>query len=127
MAVQHANRVRMIGIAAVATAVAIGARHLFIDSDAVRGFCDYNASVWYCMIRSGASDLFRLKIWGWVILAFTFFALFRPSVARLQVALVASGMGVALYQADQASGAAALLLLYLAVRSPAEKQEGGAA
>lgn len=127
MAVQRANLVRMLGIAAVATAVAIGTRHLFIDSDAVRGFCDYNASVWYCMIRSGASDLFRLKMWGWVILAFTLFALFRPSIIRLQAALIAAGMGVALYQADQASGAAALLLLYLAVRSPAGQHEGGAA
>jgi len=127
MAVQRANLVRMLGIAAVATAVAIGTRHLFIDSDAVRGFCDYNAGVWYCMIRSGASDLFRLKVWGWVILAFTLFALFRPSIARLQVALIAAGMGVALYQADQASGAAALLLLYLAVRPPAGEKQGDTA
>ena len=122
----RANVVRMLGITAIATGVAIAMRHAFIDSDPVRSFCDYNASVWYCMIRSGASDLFRLKIWGWVILAFTLFTLYRPSPAKMQAALIAAGMGVVLYQADQASGAGALLLLYLAVRTPAGEQQGSA-
>lgn len=127
MAVQRANLVKMLGITALATAAAVCIRHLFIDNDTVRGFCDYNANIWYCMIRSGASDLFRLHLWGWVILAFTLFVLYRPTNARLQAALIAAGMGVVLYQADIASGAGALLLLYLTVRTPAGEQQGDAA
>ena len=127
MAVQRANLVRMLGIAVAATVAAIGLRYLFIDSDAVRGFCEYNTSVWYCLIRSGASDALRLKAWGWGILALTLFALYRPTMARLQAALIAAGMGLVLYQADLASGSGALLLLYLAVRAPAGQQQGDAA
>lgn len=117
----------MLGITVLATAVALALRHLFIDNDGVRGFCEYNTAVWYCVIRSAASDILRLTLWGWVILAFALFTLVRPSVARFQAALIAAGMGIVLYQADIASGSAALLLLYLAVRSPAGDEQREAA
>lgn len=117
----------MLGITVLATAVALALRHLFIDHDGMRGFCEYNTAVWYCVIRSGASDILRLPVWGWVILAFTLYTLWRPSVARFQAALIAAGMGIVLYQADIASGSAALLLLYLAVRSPTGDEQRNAA
>ncbi len=108
-------------LAGAGLAVGLGwcLRHLFLDNDTVRTLCDADASAWFCRLRSQLSLILRHPAGGWVLMVLALLTLWRPSLPRMSIALALCGAGLVLYQADLASGAAALLLLHLALLGPA--------
>jgi hypothetical protein len=116
-------------LAGAGLAVGLGwcLRHLFLDHDGVRTMCDADANAWMCQLRSQLSYALRHPAGGWVLLALALLALWRPTLPSLGIALVLCSFGLVLYQADLASGAAALLLLRLALNDPAPDDERHAA
>lgn len=113
-------------LAGASLAVGLGwcLRHLFLDNDTVRTMCDADANAWFCRLRSQLSLILRHPAGGWVVLVLALLTLWRPTAPRMAVALVLCGAGLVLYQADQASGGAALLLLHLTLFGPARDRQG---
>ncbi|WP_284179643.1 hypothetical protein [Rhabdaerophilum sp. SD176] len=107
-------------LAGAGLAVGLGwcLRHLFLDNDAVRTLCDADANAWFCRLRAQLSLVLRNPAGGWVLLAMAVLTLWRPTRLRMAAALVLCSAGLVLYHADLASGAAALLLLHLALLGP---------
>lgn len=120
-----ASRTTLALLAGAGLAVGLGwsLRHLYLDNDTVRTFCDANASAWYCRFRAQLSFILRHPAGGWVMLALALLTLWRPTLARMAACLALCAAGIILYQGDLASGASALLLLHLAVFGP-ERQRG---
>lgn len=117
---------RIIAGGCLAAAGALCFRYLYLDSDAVRTFCDNNPDRWFCTARATLAFGLRHPAVGWGVLALSLLALAWPSAVRLGAAVVIAVLGLVFYQADLASGAGALLLLHLALRPQAGQQQGHA-
>lgn len=116
-------------LAGASLAVGLGwsLRHLFLDNDTIRTMCDADANAWFCRLRAQLSLVLRHPAGGWVVLALALLTLWRPTAARMAVMLMVSAATIVLYQGDQASGAAALLLLHLTLFGPSRERQGHSA
>jgi hypothetical protein len=114
-----AARIAAIGAAVIAGGLCL--RHFYIDSDTVRTLCDAAPEQLFCTARTVFSRLLRHPALGWAILALTLLTLIRPTPLRLGAAFAVVCAGLALYQADLASGAGALLLISLAIQRPQQQ------
>lgn len=110
---------RILAACGVAVIAAMCLRYLYLDNDGVRVLCDADAKQWFCQLRRSLSYVLRHPSVGWVILASAALALLWPSVLRLGAALLLASLGLVLFQADLASGAAALVLITLVLRAKA--------
>ncbi|HRE22236.1 MAG TPA: hypothetical protein PKW21_14575 [Rhabdaerophilum sp.] len=110
---------RFFAAAVLVIAASMALRYLYIDNDGVRTFCDGDPRNWICTLRSKMSLILRHPAVGWGILALTLAAIVRPFAWLAGAACLALAAGLVLYQADLASGAAALLLLGFVIRLPA--------
>jgi hypothetical protein len=117
---------RILAVASLAIAGALCLRYFYLDNDGVRTFCDSAPERWTCTTRGTLSLVLHHPAVGWGVLAVALLALVWPSAWRLEIALGLAALGLVLYQADLASGAAALLVLHLAVRPHAGNQQGQA-
>ena len=110
---------RILAACGLAIFVALNLRYLYLDNDGVRVLCDADAKQWFCQTRRTLSYVLRHPSVGWIIIACAALALVWPSILRLSLALVFASIGLVLFQADLASGAAALILLALVLRPKA--------
>lgn len=110
---EKSDILRVFAACSIAVVAALCLRHLFLDNDPVRRLCDANANLWFCGPRAQMAFLLRHPAMGWGILAIGLLAIWKPTFLRITLALVIAGLGLVLYQASLASGAAALLLLRL--------------
>ena len=115
---EKSDILRIFAACSLAIVAALCLRHLFLDNDQVRRLCDADANQWFCGPRAQLAFLLRHPAMGWGLLALSLLAIWKPTILRLTAALMIAGLGLVLYQASLASGAAALLLLRLGLADP---------
>lgn len=115
---------RIAGACGAAIIAALCLRYLFIDNDAVRTACDNAPGQWWCGLRTRLSMILRHPALGWVILALAVPGLIRPRIWLVAIGLVLAALGLVLYQADLASGAASILLIGAALDQRAGEKPG---
>lgn len=113
--VARSSVLRIAASAGVAVAAALALRYLYLDSDTVRVACDARPDTLSCTVRAKLALYLRLPSLGWGILAIALVAALRPATILWMIAASIVAAGMVLYQADLASGSAALLLLGLAL------------
>jgi hypothetical protein len=85
-----------------------------IEQPSVGLACDAGRATWLCLSRKVASALFDNYVFGWVSLGAAMLVLIRPSVPLFTIGLVATALGIVLYNASLSGFAAALLIMCFA-------------
>jgi hypothetical protein len=93
-------------------------RYLAIEQSNVGLACDAGLASWLCTSRKILTTLFGYSVFGATALIVAVVNLIRPSLVLFAVALVATCIGVVLYNVGLAGLAAGLLVLSLARRAP---------
>jgi hypothetical protein len=94
-------------------------RYLAIEQSSVGLACQAGLNSWLCWSRHILTVLFGHSVFGIAALVLAALNLLRPSLVLFAAALVATCMGVVLYNVGLAGLAAGLLVLSLARRAPA--------
>ena len=108
----------LIALGFLAVGYALYLRYLAIEFTPVGLACQDGAGIWLCFTRKVAITLFTNGVFGWVALAAAALNLLRPSLVLFAIALVATGLGVVLYNAGLSGLAAGLLILSFARPAP---------
>lgn len=101
-----------IGLAALGYALYM--RYLVIQQTNVGLACDAGLATWLCATRRLVIDLHQHSAFGWLALGAAMLHLVRPSLLLFAVGMVATALGVVLYNAGLAGLAAALLIVSFA-------------
>jgi hypothetical protein len=104
----------VISIGFLSLGYALYMRYLVIEQPSVGLACDAGLATWLCLSRKVASALFDNYVFGWVSLGAAVLALMRPSVPLFTIGLVATALGIVLYNASLSGFAAALLIMCFA-------------
>jgi hypothetical protein len=104
----------VISIGFVSLGYAMYMRYLVIEQPSVGLACDAGLETWLCLSRKVAAALFDNYVFGWVSLGAAALALIRPSVPLFTIGLVATALGIVLYNASLSGFAAALLIMCFA-------------
>lgn len=110
--VRQLNVLIPIGMAALGYALYM--RYLVIQQTNVGLACDAGLATWLCATRRLVIDLHQRSAFGWLALGAAMLHLVRPSMLLFAVGMVATALGVVLYNAGLAGLAAALLILSFA-------------
>lgn len=109
---------RPVLVLAVALLSLLGAgllRFALVESAGLMAECPANpGKSWPCALREGAIVLFNAEAFGLAALGLALATFARPRLATAVPALVATGMGLVLYNTALAALAAAILILSLA-------------
>jgi len=111
----------VISIGFLSLGYALYMRYLVIEQPSVGLACDAGLATWLCLSRKVASALFDNYVFGWVSLGAAVLALIRPSVPLFTIGLVATALGIVLYNDNASlSGFAAALLVMCFARPVTE-------
>jgi hypothetical protein len=118
---RQTNWLIVIGFASVGFALYL--RYLAIEYEPVTAACNAGLDTWLCLTRRTAIMLHAKSIFGWTALALAVIQFVRPTLAIFAAGLIATGLGLVLYNTSLSGVAAALLVLSLARPSPAATPE----
>ncbi|MGA2125018.1 MAG: hypothetical protein ABSG76_02600 [Xanthobacteraceae bacterium] len=104
----------LIPIGMAALGYALYMRYLVIQQTDVGLACDAGLATWLCASRRLVIDLHEHSAFGWLALGVAMLHLVRPSLLLFAVGMVATAVGVVVYNAGLAGLAAALLILSFA-------------
>jgi hypothetical protein len=111
-----ANGLIVLGFAALLYAFYL--RYFVIESGSIRLACEGGLSSTTCLVRRGATELFRNEVFGALALAAAAWHLWRPRIALFAVALVLAAFGLVLYNNGLAALAVGLLVMSFARPAP---------
>lgn len=104
----------LIPIGMAALGYALYMRYLVIQQTDVGLACDAGLATWLCASRRLVIDLHEHSAFGWLALGVAMLHLVRPSLLLFAVGMVATAVGVVVYNGGLAGLAAALLILSFA-------------
>ncbi|MGZ8387252.1 MAG: hypothetical protein ACXW3R_03250 [Rhodoplanes sp.] len=96
-------------------------RYLVIENSTVGLGCDAGQDSLICLSRLVATRLFRAQVFGFVGVGAALLNLMRPSLPLFAIAIMATALGLVLYNTSLAGLAAGLMILSFA--RPAREQE----
>lgn len=96
-------------------------RYLVIENSTVGLGCDAGQDSLTCLSRLVATRLFRAQVFGFVGVGAALLNLMRPSLPLFAIAIMATALGLVLYNTSLAGLAAGLMILSFA--RPAREQE----
>ena len=96
-------------------------RYLVIENSTVGLACDAGRDSIICLAQFVATRLFRAQVFGFVALGAALLNLIRPSLPLFAIAIVATALGLVLYNTSLAGLAAGLMIISFA--RPAREQE----
>lgn len=89
-------------------------RFLAIENPVVGLACDGGLNTWLCLFRKVAFGLYENLVFGWVAVGAALLNFLRPSLPLFAIALLASGLGLVLYNAGLAALAVGILVMSFA-------------
>ena len=96
-------------------------RYLVIENSTVGLGCDAGQNNLVCLARLVATRLFRAQVFGFVAVGAALLNLIRPSLPLFAIAIVATALGLVLYNTSLAGLAAGLMIMSFA--RPTREQE----
>jgi hypothetical protein len=85
-------------------------RYLVIEQPAIGQACDAGLNTWICVARKISTALFNHMVFGWIAVGASLLNLIRPSIPLFVIGLMATALGIVLYNAGLSALAAALLI-----------------
>lgn len=113
------NWLLVIGFAALGYAFYM--RYLVIEQSTVSLACEGGLKTWSCLGRSIVIPFYKNDVFGWIALGASVLNFVRPSFVLFAIGLVATCLGLVLYNAGLAGLAGGLLVMSLA--RPLAEQE----
>lgn len=104
----------IVGLGVGALGWAVYMRYAVLEPSAVGLACEAGARTGTCAVRSVVLTLFGYSVFGIAAVMLATLQLIRPSVVIFTLALIATALGVVLYNNNLASLAAGLLLISFA-------------
>lgn len=113
-----ANWLLTIGFLALGYALYL--RYLVIENSQVGLACDAGRESLLCFVRMAVTRLIRPQVFGFVALGAAVLNLIRPSLPLFAMALVATALGLVLYNGGLAGLAAGLMIMSFARPAPGQ-------
>jgi len=110
-------------LASLGLGLAFWLRFALIENAALGNACDAAGGFVSCPVRQATIVLFNYNIFGGAALVAAFATLWRPNVSTLSLAVVASALGLILYNTTPAAFAVSLIVLALARPASSTGQE----
>jgi hypothetical protein len=105
-------------LSVIALSYGLYLRYWVIEQSSVGIACEGGLATFICHTRRSATALFTPQVFGLLALGAALLNLIRPAFALWAIALIASGIGIVLYNAALSALALALLVLSLARPAP---------
>jgi hypothetical protein len=110
----------LLGLMSLTAGAGLWWRYEVIENAALALGCDAGRSNAVCVLRQSTVEIFNYGLFGSVAMTGALLNLWRPSVLMMAIALVATALGLTLY--NTAAAALACGLVILALARPSERR-----